>query len=26
VIRSNSSLAFDALYEVERISNGGRDG
>ena len=26
VIRSNSSLAFDALYEVERITNGGRDG
>ncbi|MBO87779.1 MAG: hypothetical protein CL927_20710 [Deltaproteobacteria bacterium] len=26
VIRSDSSLAFDALYEVERITNGGRDG
>ncbi len=26
VIRSNSALAFDALYEVERVTNGGRDG
>ena len=26
VIRSDSALAYDALYEVERLTNGGRDG
>jgi chemotaxis protein MotB len=26
VIRSDSALAFDAVYEVERVTNGGRDG
>ena len=26
VIKSDSSLAFDAVYEVERVTNGGRDG
>jgi chemotaxis protein MotB len=26
VIRSDSALAMDAVYEVERVTNGGRDG